>query len=172
MLLTGYSMDILEAAACKPGKPPLYCVAHLADDITEVMPYLNAELGATGYTKEPPSMILDIQGHQIAVEPYKIIINDIQDATEAIGLLEMLQEKINRIWEKRDSITPKTTVMEAPKVMDVVALLPKTNCGLCGLPTCIVFADKLLKGAVEISDCPAMNSSESGLLEIYLDQFK
>lgn len=38
--------------------------------------------------------------------------------------------------------------------MDVYRLLPKTNCGKCGSPTCMAFAFKLAQGTVEVSKCP------------------
>jgi acetyl-CoA decarbonylase/synthase complex subunit gamma len=38
--------------------------------------------------------------------------------------------------------------------MDIYKLLPKTNCGKCGLPTCMAFAFKLAQGAIEVDKCP------------------
>src|SRR5512136_721884 len=38
--------------------------------------------------------------------------------------------------------------------MDIFKLLPKTNCGECGVPTCMAFAMKLAQKTVELSVCP------------------
>ncbi|MEM3546378.1 MAG: acetyl-CoA decarbonylase/synthase complex subunit gamma [Candidatus Bathyarchaeia archaeon] len=38
--------------------------------------------------------------------------------------------------------------------MDIYRLLPKTNCGKCGSPTCMAFAFKLAQGAVTVDKCP------------------
>lgn len=38
--------------------------------------------------------------------------------------------------------------------LDIFKLLPKTNCGECGVPTCMAFAMKLAQKAANISDCP------------------
>ena len=38
--------------------------------------------------------------------------------------------------------------------LDIFKLLPKTNCGECGVPTCMAFAMKLAQKAADIADCP------------------
>ncbi|UCE08628.1 MAG: acetyl-CoA decarbonylase/synthase complex subunit gamma, partial [bacterium] len=38
--------------------------------------------------------------------------------------------------------------------LDIFKLLPKTNCGDCGVPTCLAFAMKLAQQKVELSECP------------------
>lgn len=38
--------------------------------------------------------------------------------------------------------------------LDIFKLLPKTNCGDCGVPTCMAFAMKLAQKKAELSDCP------------------
>jgi acetyl-CoA decarbonylase/synthase complex subunit gamma len=38
--------------------------------------------------------------------------------------------------------------------LDIFKLLPKTNCGDCGIPTCMAFAMKLAQKKAELSECP------------------
>ncbi|NIO29805.1 MAG: acetyl-CoA decarbonylase/synthase complex subunit gamma [Candidatus Latescibacteria bacterium] len=38
--------------------------------------------------------------------------------------------------------------------LDIFKLLPKTNCGECGVPTCMAFAMKLAQKKAELSECP------------------
>ncbi|MHB9132255.1 MAG: acetyl-CoA decarbonylase/synthase complex subunit gamma [Armatimonadota bacterium] len=38
--------------------------------------------------------------------------------------------------------------------LDIFKLLPKTNCGECGIPTCMAFAMKLASKSAELSACP------------------
>jgi len=38
--------------------------------------------------------------------------------------------------------------------IQIFKLLPKTNCGDCGVPTCLAFAMNLAAGKAELSDCP------------------
>ncbi len=157
MLLTGYSMEINKAAACKPGYQPLYCIAHLNEDIREVLPYLNAEMKGIGFTENPPSMMLQVDDRQIAIQPNQITINDIRDGEEADRILKWLQQKINEIWERRAEITPTTKTASPLKVVDIMRILPKTNCGDCGEPTCTVFASLALQGKRDEQDCPQLD---------------
>jgi acetyl-CoA decarbonylase/synthase complex subunit gamma len=38
--------------------------------------------------------------------------------------------------------------------LNIFKLLPKTNCGKCGVPTCLAFAMKLAQKKAELSECP------------------
>jgi acetyl-CoA decarbonylase/synthase complex subunit gamma len=38
--------------------------------------------------------------------------------------------------------------------LDIFKLLPKTNCGDCGVPTCMAFAMKLAQKKADLADCP------------------
>jgi len=41
-----------------------------------------------------------------------------------------------------------------PTGIEIFKLLPKTNCGECGVPTCLAFAMNLAAGKAELSACP------------------
>jgi len=38
--------------------------------------------------------------------------------------------------------------------IEIFKKLPKTNCGECGVPTCLAFAMKLAAGQAELASCP------------------
>jgi acetyl-CoA decarbonylase/synthase complex subunit gamma len=38
--------------------------------------------------------------------------------------------------------------------IEIFKLLPKTNCGDCGVPTCLAFAMSLAAAKAELSKCP------------------
>lgn len=48
--------------------------------------------------------------------------------------------------------------------LDIFKKLPKTNCGECGVPTCLAFAMKLAAAQAELSSCPHVD--ESALAEL------
>lgn len=50
-------------------------------------------------------------------------------------------------------------VWEDPRIGEVDEMLPQSNCGACGTPGCRQFAEKLVAGEVEASQC-TVNSSE------------
>ena len=51
---------------------------------------------------------------------------------EAPALLEWIKEQINEIDDRRDHITPRCMSQAGLKIMEVLKLLPMTNCKLCG----------------------------------------
>ncbi|HAA04988.1 MAG TPA: acetyl-CoA decarbonylase/synthase complex subunit gamma, partial [Syntrophobacteraceae bacterium] len=46
----------------------------------------------------------------------------------------------------------------------IFKLLPKTNCGDCGVPTCLAFAMNLAAGKAELSACPHVSDAAKELL--------
>ena len=101
--------------------------------------------------------MLQIGERQVALQPDQIVINDIRDGEEADSILRWLQQKINDTWEKRAEITPSTKTASPLTVVDVLRMLPKTNCGECGEPTCTVFASLAVQGKRDEQDCPQLD---------------
>ena len=57
----------------------------------------------------------------------------------------------------------KLYVYEDPRIDDVEGLLPAANCGACGSPGCRPFAEGLIEGVYEPSQC-TVNAKESTLI--------
>lgn len=170
MLLRNYTKEIFRPE-CNPQFRSLHCFAHLDEDIRDVLPYLNTVLGGSGYTRDPPSLMLQIHGKLIAIHPRKIAINALKDEDEAEKILQWLKREINETWEKHSGIVPSYTVPPKPQPIAVLKILPKINCGECGQPTCIVFASLVIQGAKGADDCPRLSEEERLLLNRYLGNF-
>ncbi len=52
-----------------------------------------------------------------------------------------------------------------PTGIEIFKLLPKTNCGECGVPTCLAFAMNLAAGKVELSKCPKVSEEAKAKLQ-------
>ncbi len=48
--------------------------------------------------------------------------------------------------------------------IEIFKLLPKTNCGECGIPTCLAFAMSLSAGKIELSACPYVSEEAKAKL--------
>lgn len=171
MLLKSYRKEI-RRPACNPSSQLLHCIAHLDQDISEVLPYLNAALGGFEYLKDPPAVIFRTHRKLITVHPREIAINALRDEEEADKILEWMKREINETWENRDKITPRYEGVPKPKVFEILKLLPKTNCRECGFPTCMVFAVKVAKGAKGPEDCPALEGEQREKLREYMSGFR
>jgi ArsR family metal-binding transcriptional regulator len=170
MLLKSYTKEIFRAE-CNPRFQALHCFAHLDQDVSEAIPYLNAVLGGHSYTQDPPSVNFKIQGKLITVHPKKIAINALQDEQEATKIIEWLKREINTAWENRDNIEPLYEAAPQPKLFEILKLLPKTNCKECGQPTCMVFASQVAEGAKGPENCPPLDEKSRLNLTQYLSRF-
>lgn len=169
MLLTGYSKEI--SRPCNPNFQSVDCVAHLHCDISEVLPFLNSALGGNSYVKDPPSVTFKVHGKLITLHSRKICINALRDEAEADKILEWLKTEINTTWEKRGEMEPSYEVPPRPQWLHVLKLLPKTNCGKCGEPTCMVFALKSVEGIKGAEGCPEIDSPNRERFSEYLAGF-
>ena len=171
MLLKSYKKEIFNNE-CMPSAMSLQCFAHLGEDVGKALPYLNASLGGNSYTQDPPSVTFKIQGKLITVHPKKIAINALKDEEEATKIIEWLKREINAVWESRREIEPSYDSASIPKVLEILKLLPKTNCKECGQATCMVFASMIAEGAKGAEDCPPLDDSKSKELSEYMSQFR
>jgi ArsR family metal-binding transcriptional regulator len=171
MLLTGYAKKI-SRPECMPNAESLHCHAQLNEDVSEVLPYLNAELNGDQYCSDPPEVMFHNYGKIIKVGAREIAVNALRDEEEAEKILEWLKEEINSTWENRADITPRFTGKAKPKLMEILKLLPKTNCKRCGRPTCMVFASHVVEGGRGPEHCPEMSESNRDKLSAYLSEFE
>jgi len=170
MLLKNYKIE-MSRPGCNASFQSLNCNAHLEEDVSEVIPYLNTVLGGTGFTQSPLSVMFKIHGRLIAVHPDRISINALKDEGEARKIMEWMKNEINDAWENRQEITPTYGVAKKPEIMEVLKLLPKTNCKECGQPTCLVFSTLVIQGAKGAEDClPLVGDNKRQLID-YLSQF-
>ncbi|MDZ4230267.1 MAG: (Fe-S)-binding protein, partial [Dehalococcoidales bacterium] len=49
--------------------------------------------------------------------------------------------------------------------IEIFKLLPKTNCGECGVPTCLAFAMNLAAGKAELAACPHVSEQAKANLQ-------
>ena len=170
VLLKAYRKEIFRPE-CNPQFQSLHCIAHLDEDITEVLPYLNAVLGGHQYLKEPPSLTLKVHGKLITLHPREIAVNALKDDSEADNILEWLKQEINETWQKRDALVPSFETPAQPRIFDILKLLPRTNCSACDQPTCTVFASLVAQGVKGPEDCPPLVEENKEELQKYLQQF-
>jgi ArsR family metal-binding transcriptional regulator len=102
----------------------------------------------------------------------KIAVNALRDEDEADKILTWLQREINAARENRNGIEPSYEGAPKPNVIEILKLLPKTNCKECGESTCMVFAARMAEGVKVPRDCPSLTTENKLHLEEYMGQFK
>jgi ArsR family metal-binding transcriptional regulator len=169
LLVNHYSTKFVRPP--NPTAQHLRCFAHLEGDIRAVLPYLNTVLKGHQFCPDPPSLTLKYHAKLVTLTSHEIAINMVKDQTEAEDILEWLKREINATWERRGEITPSFEVAASPRVLDILKLLPRTNCRACGQPTCMVFAVQLGQGAQGLEACPGLEPENLTRLRDYLRQF-
>ncbi len=155
MLIEGYDLEIL-TPPCEPGAERYFAKAHLAVDISEVLPYLNTTLSGASFTPAANALTWSKDGHKVAFHAREIDISDIESRAWAEREIDALIDLVNRTWARRDEITPSFETPQRLNPMAVYHNLPQTNCGLCGESTCFNYAVKLAASQTGLEDCPPL----------------
>ena len=171
MLLNSYTVEF-DRLACGSAAQAKDMIVHLNQDISDVIPYLNTVLEGFLYTKDPPSVSVKLDGKLVVIYPREICVKAPGDQSEAEKIIEWLREKINDTWERRAEIQPRFESAPKPKVLEILRLLPKTNCGECGQLTCMVLASLVAEGSKNPDDCPSLDAEGKTKLAEYLKQFE
>jgi len=120
---------------------------------------------------QPSAASNKVSGKLITVHGNKIAVNALKDEAEARKIVEWLKREINDVWERRAEITPSFQAAPRPQLMEILKLLPKTNCKACGEPTCMVFAARATEGVKDSSNCPELKPEAKAKLDAYLARF-
>jgi len=157
MLINEYKMR-LASPPCEPGSERWSAFAELRDDISEVMPYLNALWRGADYDHANRVLTCRFPSYSVALRPQEIAVSNVADRAEAERRLDDLVREINDVWERRANLTADTTRRPRPNALEVYKLLPHTNCGACGIKSCFAFAARLVAGEDDLADCTPLAS--------------
>jgi ArsR family metal-binding transcriptional regulator len=157
-------------------KEVLHSIATFDADISPAFPYINAELGGWDYDQTNQVLLLKLaDGKWITLQAREIAIRGARDLDESQALLEWIKGQINEIYDRRYEIEPRYTSQAGLKIMEILKLLPLTNCKLCGYATCMAYAAALREGEISLQDCPPLGDEkfqEKGeKLQAYLESF-
>jgi len=152
-LIEGFTLELI-SPACHPGADRWSAKGLLSADISEVLPYINAEFPKAQYNKKVPVLLMKEKGKKIALRPFEISTAPVEDREEAKKALGEVCGIVNSTWQKKDSLTPDYEQQTLPTVMEIYRELPRTNCKECGYPTCMAFAAALRESKVDRSCCP------------------
>jgi len=168
-LIRSYNLELIEPP-CLPGADKWSAKAHLQDNISEVLPYLNAELKGANYIHNSNVLIWEAKGRKYAFRPHEIAAAPVEDREEGHKLINDLVDVVNKIWKQRHEIRPNFEQRKLPTVMDIYKHLPKTNCKECGYLTCMAYAADLRKGKTKPLQCPNLPEENKNNLSHLFDK--
>ena len=157
MLLRNYKFET-SLPECNPFAQTVNAIAELSDDIGEALPYLATVIKLCSYDDTTRILTFKRDGKGVAMYPRQIAVTKLRDREEAKQVLDELKDLINSTYDKRGNIQPCYKKGGELKYLDVFKLLPGTNCGECGQPTCLAFATKLVQQETDIAQCSPLFS--------------
>ncbi|MGB7913232.1 MAG: (Fe-S)-binding protein [Desulfobaccales bacterium] len=161
---------------CDSSKEVLHAIATFQADISPSFPYVNGELGGWDYDPTNRVLLLKLSdGKWITLHPQKIAIRGARDPEECRALLEWIKGQINDLYDHRDRITPRYVSQAGLKIMEILKLLPLTNCKICGYTTCMAYAAALREGEISLEACQPLGEEKYreklDKLQVYLQSY-
>jgi len=154
MYLESIALTHTTPCLAEPGK--IIVTGKPSRPLDEVLPYLASLPNVIAYNPIAKSLTLQRKPGFITLFSERISITQVKDVQEGLDLLEALREAINATWEQRHALKPVTARRTPPRLLDIYAILPQTNCKQCGEPTCFTFALKLVTSQKKLADCPSL----------------
>lgn len=125
-------------------------------DISNVFPYVNAQVPGCAYNRAGQVLNWREGGHVVVLRAQELSISNLPDWQSAKQAIGRLAAFLNQTWDMRDRISPLLQARPQANPLTVYKLLPNTNCRACGLPTCYTFALKLIAREQVPEDCPVL----------------
>jgi ArsR family metal-binding transcriptional regulator len=164
------SLEITTVLPCLADPRKIRFHARPAADLSPALPYLNAVLPKAVYHHAALALTFAEEYRTICLQPHLITGAKADDVEDARRLLDWLKALINETWERRDGIVPSYERRERLTPLPLFKLLPKGDCGACGLPTCLAFAVELAAERVSVLRCaPLFDAAHQGQRRILLD---
>lgn len=138
----------------EPGK--IIVVGRPSRRLDDVLPYLATLPNVIAFNPNAQALTLRRKPGLITLAPERVSITQVRDTEEGLQLLAALTEAINATWEHRRELVAATGPRQAPRPLDVWALLPQSNCRECGETTCMAFAFGLVQGKRKAGECPPL----------------
>jgi len=89
----------------------------------------------------------------IALYPRRITIAKADEIVDAWLTLERIRFLAEQTWNDRDRIAPCFETRKKPPALEIFKRLPGTNCGRCGMPTCLALAMHVWTGEASARLC-------------------
>jgi ArsR family metal-binding transcriptional regulator len=140
----------------EPGK--IIVIGKPSQPLINVIPYLATLPDVLAYNPTTCTLTFRRQRGFMTLYADKVYITQVKDVEEGLELLKALTDAINATWAHRAELVAVTTARSAPRLLDIWALLPQTNCKQCGEAACLAFTTALLQHKRLLSECPVLVS--------------
>lgn len=141
----------------------------LDQDLKHLFPYINAVLDDAVYYENPEHVRFLFDGYRCFLYPNLTVAHFFESKMAAKDFIACLIDFLNDIYNQKETIRPNYDQIKQVPIIDILKILPKTNCRECGYLTCMAFAAAIIKGKVAVDKCPSLASpiSENAVYPIF-----
>ncbi len=127
-------------------------------DVRELFPLINGNIKDVRYCHRPIHVQFMYQDIKCTLYPEEAIAAPFSGHSHAFEFLDDLVVLLNDLYARRHELKVSHNLYRKPaSIVDILKVLPRTNCKECGYPTCMVFASELRKGSVTPETCPGFS---------------
>lgn len=179
MFVTGYSeIRFLDTKVIPPsagdddGGLKIWSASfELDQDVQQLFPYINATLDEAVYYEKPEHVRFLFDGYRCILYPNLVAAHFFESKAAATDFIAALIDFLNDIYDQKEKIRPNYDQIKQVPIIDILKILPKTNCQECGYPTCMAFAAALVKARAAADKCPSLTApiSENAVYPVFDD---
>jgi DNA-binding CsgD family transcriptional regulator/ArsR family metal-binding transcriptional regulator len=129
------------------------------NDIQKIFPYINGSIKGARYHYRPSYVTFKRDDVRCTLNPQEVIAAPFTGKDHAVEFIQGLIVFLNEMYTNRHKYRPSHHVHRRPvSIVEIIKVLPRTNCRKCSYATCMAFAAALNKGEAEPKDCPGFSN--------------
>jgi len=134
----------------------LFAHFRLKQDISPLFPYINSVAASASYFPNLPFIRFVLDGFCCGLHPDHGVSASFADRRQALEFMEKLLDFLNEISRRRDRLEPNYRAWNPVPTLHIYKVLPRTNCRVCGYPSCLAFAAALSRQKTRPERCPEL----------------
>lgn len=133
----------------------------LDQDVRHLFPYINAKLDEALYYENPAHVRFLLNGYRCFLYPDSAAVHFFESKAAAKDFIAGLIDFLNDMEGQKKNIRPNYDQIKPIPIIDILKILPKTNCRKCGYLTCMAFAAAIMQGKASADKCPGLALPDS-----------
>ncbi len=126
----------------------------LQKSIASLFPYINAVVEGARYSSTPAFIRFTYEEHLCLLYGHEGAFTPVADYGDATEFLKLLLEFLEKIKKQSCEILPDHRTYSPTSPIEILRLLPKSNCRECGYTTCLAFAAAVSRQYSSTARCP------------------
>lgn len=123
-------------------------------EILHLFPYINAEIKGTQFQTKPSYVKFIYKERLCILYPTEGAFTPVENKADAFDFLESLITLLLSIADCKENISPDYREYRPVSTVEILKILPGTNCRDCGFSTCLAFAAALSRQKTILTKCP------------------